>query len=73
MQYLTVSRFEGVYVICEDHEKRLFAIERNEAPEGLKEGDIIQISDDGTVCVAPEDAKRTRNQNNRGKSAAFRK
>ena len=63
MQRLTVIRFEGIYVICEDKEKKLFAIEKNEAPVGLKEGDLLLIHDDGTLCVDEDEANRRRTAN----------
>jgi hypothetical protein len=73
MQYLTVDRFEGTYVICEDKDKKLFAIERTEAPEGLKEGDVLRIGDDGTLTVDKEEANRRRAAVRKKQSAAFRR
>lgn len=73
MQYLTVDRFEGTYVICEDREKKLFAIEKNEAPTNLKEGDVLQIRDDGTLIFDQEETERRRGNMRKKQSAAFRK
>lgn len=73
MQYLTVDRLEGTYVICADKEKKLFAIERNEAPENLKEGDVLRIDDDGTLSFDREETERRRNpQRKKGTTAGRR-
>ena len=73
MQYLTVDRFEGTYVICEDKDKKLFAIERTEAPEGVKEGDVLCISDDGTLTIDRDATDRRRTAARKKQSAAFRR
>lgn len=49
MKNLVVDRFEGNYAICEDAEKKLFAIDQSELPQGTKEGDVLAISDEGTL------------------------
>lgn len=54
MRELTVDRFEGNYVICEDKEKNMFAIDKTEMIKGVKEGDIIVISDSGEISVDRE-------------------
>ena len=51
MKRLQVVRLEGNYVICEDHEKKLFAIERGEAPKELSAGSVILISNEGEISV----------------------
>ena len=73
MQYLTVDRLEGTYVICEDKDKKLFAIERTEAPNGVKEGDVLRIDDDGTLTVDVAETNRRRANNRKKQSAAFRR
>ena len=70
MQQLIVDRFEGIYVICEDQEKKLFAIEKNEAPANVKEGDVLVISNDGTLQI---DAARRRAAAIKKQRGAFRK
>lgn len=54
MKNLIVDRFEGAYAICEDEEKKLFAIELAELPKGVREGDVLEISDDGSLNVSAE-------------------
>ena len=38
MRKLTVIRIEGIYVLCEDEEKKLFAIEQAEPRQILRRG-----------------------------------
>ena len=59
MKKLTVVRLEGSYVICEDAEKKLFAIEKSEAPENISAGMLVTISDEGELTVeAKKNTKR---------------
>ena len=58
MKILTVDRFEGNYVICEDSEKKFFGIEKAEAPADVAEGDVLRITDDGTVEIDREETAR---------------
>lgn len=58
MKRLAVDRFEGNYVICEDNDKKFFAIEKAEAPADVAEGDILRITDDGTVEIDREETAR---------------
>lgn len=58
MKLLSVDRFEGNYVICEDEEKKFFAIEKAEAPVDTVEGDILRITDDGVVEIDREETAR---------------
>ncbi len=73
MQQLIVDRFEGIYVICEDQEKKLFAIEKNEAPVNVKEGDVLVISNDGTLQIDAEETARRRAAAIKKQRGAFRK
>ena len=60
MKYLTVNRFEGTYVICADDDAKLFAIEKSEAPAGVREGDVLAISDDGQLSVSEAETNARR-------------
>ena len=51
MRKLKVEKLEGIYVICSDSEKKLYAIEQNEAPTGVKPGDVLEIDQEGTITV----------------------
>lgn len=52
MRKLKIDRTEGIFFICEDKEKKMFAIEKNEMPKEAKCGDMIVISDDGIISVS---------------------
>ena len=60
MRKLIIDRFEGTYAICEDQEKKMFAISRNELPQGAKPGDVLQISGAGELSVDQEETQRRR-------------
>lgn len=60
MKKLAIDRFEGTYAICEDQEKKMFAISLNELPEGAKEGDVLQISDEGELSIDQDETQRRR-------------
>ena len=51
MKTLAIDRFEGNYAICEGDEKKMFAIEIEELPKDAKEGDVLQITDEGEITV----------------------
>ena len=55
MRKLIIDRFEGTYAICEDQEKKMFAISLNELPQGAKPGDVLQISGAGELSVDQEE------------------
>lgn len=60
MRKLIIDRFEGTYAICEDQEKKMFAISLNELPQGAKPGDVMQISGAGELSVDQEETQRRR-------------
>ena len=60
MRKLIIDRFEGTYAICEDQEKKMFAISLNELPQGAKPGNVLQISGAGELSVDQEETERRR-------------
>jgi hypothetical protein len=60
LRKLIIDRFEGTYAICEDQEKKMFAISLNELPQGAKPGDVLQISGAGELSVDQEETQRRR-------------
>ena len=52
MRKLKVDRIDGTFVICTDKEKKFFAIEKEEIPAQVKQGDFIDIDDNGTIVVS---------------------
>ena len=71
MKQLFVDRFEGKYVICEDADHRYFAIETGEAPQGIREGDVLAISDEGELSIDAEETKHRREEMARKQRRAF--
>ncbi len=51
MKNLKVKRIDGIYFICEDKDKKMFAIEKADMPKSVKEGDMIMITSDGRIEV----------------------
>ncbi|WP_283607389.1 DUF3006 domain-containing protein [Faecalispora anaeroviscerum] len=62
MKNLIVDRFEGMYAICEDAEKKFFAIELSELPKEVREGDVLEINEDGILSVNAEKTAERRSQ-----------
>ena len=65
MKTLKISRFEGIYAICEDEDRKFFAIERPELPEGAKTGDLLKVDDEAGVLSLD---RKPDGQKARGKS-----
>lgn len=57
MKTLIIDRVEGGFVICEDENKDMFGIEIAEMPKEAKEGDVIDISDEGVITVNQKKTK----------------
>lgn len=63
MKTLTVDRFEGNFAICEQEGvEKLFGIDCQELPSGVREGDVLEISDEGEISVNDEKTRRRREQ-----------
>lgn len=58
MKKLIVDRFENDFAICEDDNERFFGIVVSELPLGAKEGDVINILNDGTLSINIEETKK---------------
>lgn len=65
MRRLVVTKLEGNFLLCEDEQRKLFAVEAVETPI-IKEGDVIMISDEGEIRV---DSEATQRQKSRQKNA----
>ena len=51
MKHLTVDRIDGIYAICEDKDRKMFAIPKGELPANLREGDKLDIDSEGVITV----------------------
>ncbi|MDN6196217.1 MAG: DUF3006 domain-containing protein [Atopostipes suicloacalis] len=50
-----VDRFEGDYAVCETENREMKDIPKEKLPKGVKEGDVLVITDEG-ISIHP--AKR---------------
>ncbi len=57
---LVVSRFEDQFVICEGDEHKMFAIPKEESPQGLSVGDVLRINSEGELSVDAEETQKRR-------------
>ena len=46
-----MDRIDGIYAICEDKERKMFAIPKAELPSDLREGDKLDIDSEGVITV----------------------
>lgn len=54
MRSMKVIKIEAQFVLCEDEEKKMFALPVEEVAGGVKAGDTIEISDEGEIMVIPK-------------------
>lgn len=73
MKRVSVDRFEGIYTICIDKDKNFFAIETSEMPSGVREGSIIDITDDGRLLLNEEATNETRHRLHEKQKRLFNK
>ena len=62
MKTLIIDRFEENYAVCEDDDGKFFAIEKEELPVEATEGDVLNIDDDGVICINAEETENRRNR-----------
>ncbi len=56
---IIIDRFEGDYAVCEvQEEKRMINKLRTELPEGVKEGDVLVLSESGFSIDVDETKQR---------------
>lgn len=60
MRHFTVDRIDGIYAICEDKERKMFAIPKGELPANIREGDKLDIDDEGVITVNGKAAEAAR-------------
>ena len=54
MRTLIIDRFEGNFAICEDENQKYFGIDQGEIPKDAKEGDILEIDQEGNIRINQE-------------------
>lgn len=60
MKMVSIDSIEDNYAICEDDNYNTIYLSIDKLPPHAKEGDIIQINDDGTLEINAEETKRRR-------------
>lgn len=71
MRHLTVDRTDGIYVICEDKDRKMFAIPKSDLPSGIREGDKIDIDSEGGISVNGQATEAARADVRRKEDALF--
>ncbi len=73
MRELIVDRFEGIYCICEDKERKLFALSVADLPEGVAVGDVLIVDDEnGTVIIDKEATEKRREEIRKKENRLFK-
>ena len=62
MRTLIIDRFEGNFAICEDENQKYFGIDQGEIPKDAKEGDILEIDQEGNIRINQEKTQARRNK-----------
>ena len=71
MRHLTVDRMDGIYAICEDAERRMFAIPLADLPAKVREGDKLYIDDEGTVFINDQATQAARKATRKKEDSLF--
>lgn len=50
---VVIDRFEGEFAVCEADEGNMINIEKSKLPEGAREGDVLEVTDDG-ISIASD-------------------
>lgn len=73
MRQLIIDRFEGNYAICEDSDKKYFAIETAELPDGAKPGCVLEINEEGVITLNLEETEARKNRIGKKQRDVFKK
>lgn len=60
MKKVVIDRFEGNYAVCEDEDRNILEINKNEIPKTAKDGDVLIINQ-GVIEIDEQEtlARRT--------------
>ncbi|MEE0859764.1 MAG: DUF3006 domain-containing protein [Acutalibacteraceae bacterium] len=64
MKTLIIDRFENGFAICEDKDKNFFGIEPSELPQNAKEGDVLDIDNNGNITINQAETNRRKSKAN---------
>jgi Protein of unknown function (DUF3006). len=71
MKHLTIDRMDGIYAICEDKDRKMFAIPKSDLPAAVREGDKLDIDDEGNVSVNGKATSAARAETRRKEDSLF--
>lgn len=55
---LIIDRFEGTYAVCEDENKNIVSIPKEELPKDAEEGSVLKITDESIAVDHSETYNR---------------
>ena len=70
---LTVDRIEGDKVVCQDDNRKVYALDRALFPAALREGDRVSFSPNEGAQILPEQTKARRDALSKRFSRLFKK
>lgn len=62
MKLVSIDSIGDSYAVCEDDNYNTIYFSIDELPLNAKEGDIIQINDDGTLEINTEETKKRKDE-----------
>ena len=60
MKKYIIDRFEGLFAICENEEKKIINIKTELLPPETKEGDCLYINEEGEYLIDYENTEESR-------------
>lgn len=60
MKTLTIDRFEGDIAVCEQEDMTTVDIPISKLPSGVQVGNVLIVTQDGTMLIDEEEEKRRR-------------
>lgn len=58
MEYWVIDRWEGDLAICQNEQGKRQEVPKHQLPEGLKEGDWLQLLENGSFIFSSEETKK---------------
>lgn len=62
MKFISVDSIGEKFAVCEDDNFETVYIDVSDLPDGVSQGDIIQVNDDGSLEVNKKETKRRRDE-----------
>jgi hypothetical protein len=55
---LIIDRFEGNVAVCEEENREMLNVGKEQLPAGAKEGDVLEMAADGTITINVEETRK---------------